>query len=585
MQQQKWLTLGISAAIASVIASVILASNKPANIIAASALGALGGVFLTHSRTTQASRLERLTLANENLNQTLDRLEKILHENNQEIATLKDKIEQPKPKLITTATDPKIHKLEDLLHKNYTEIANLKQKIEQPQNSLLPTAKNVAILYDIENLLKGYNMPRNILKKISLREILETIQKSPLVDTIAIQQAYANWSDGRLRLLRTELNELGIQPMQIFGFSYEPIKNAADIQLVIDAIDLAYLRSKINIFVIVSGDGGFAALAKKLHEYGKTVIGCAYQNSTSKIFRSVCDDFIWIPDPEETAPETPPIVDRPEVKPKPTLSKNNGLDNLTNRLVSDIEPEEASLNDNFAAVIAKTKEILNWYANDQSSRSKLMSKGIYSSTFKEATKRILPNLNPLEIGFVKFIEYMQYVCKETELCVARIPPSDIVLVLRDSPQSDATILPDLDTREVHSLETYQVILATGSPLFRLASPLETLEVASWIIENPIEQKDIGEATAMVFQGLNETVSENAVKQTLLSFNSAGILQAESEDVSRSERKLSLQHEQYDSVDKILRDLRKAIQDKIERTLSSTQDEILNQILPAIAPSE
>lgn len=577
MQKQKWLTLGISAAIASAIASVILVSNKPANIIAASALGALGGVFLTHSRTTQASRLERLTLANESLNQTLDRLEKVLHQNNQEITILKNKLDQSKPKIITTGSENKNQKLEDLLSKNYNEIIQLQQKIEQLENGDT-TPKNVAILYDIENLVKGYSMPRNILKKMSLREILETIQKSDLINTIAIQQAYANWSDGRLRLLRTELNELGIEPIQIFGFSHEPIKNAADIQLVIDAIDLAYLRSKIDIFVIVSGDGGFAALAKKLHEYGKTVIGCAYENSTSKTFRSVCDDFIWIPDPEENPVETSPPPDRTEVKTKPTPKKNNGLDTRTTRVVSDIEPEEASLNDNIEAVIAKSKEILNWYANDQGSRGKLASKGIYSSAFKEATKRILPNLNPLEIGFVKFIEYMQYVCNNTELCVARIPPSDIVLTLRDSHPQNAVILPDLEAREIHSLETYQVILATGVPLFRLGSPSETRAIASWLVEHPIQQKNIGEATEMAFRDLNETIPENTVKQTLLSFVSAGILQADSEDIPLYERKLSLQ---YDAVDTIIMDLRKAIQDKIEKTLSSTQVEILDRILPAI----
>jgi len=73
-----------------------------------------------------------------------------------------------------------------------------------------------------------------------------------------------------------EINELGIDPIQIYGFGFFKgiEKNAADIQLTIDAVELALTRPTIKVFVIIFGDGGFTALVKKMHEYGKTVMKC-----------------------------------------------------------------------------------------------------------------------------------------------------------------------------------------------------------------------------------------------------------------------------------------------------------------------
>ncbi|MEI7911223.1 MAG: NYN domain-containing protein [Verrucomicrobiota bacterium] len=115
---------------------------------------------------------------------------------------------------------------------------------------------NTAVFYDIENLLGGYNFNVQWVAELSLKDILTRIRATGLTGRIAVQRAYANWSDPRLGILRNEINELGIDPIQIFGFSRDAKRNAADIQLAIDAIDLAHLRPAIGTFVIVSGDGG-----------------------------------------------------------------------------------------------------------------------------------------------------------------------------------------------------------------------------------------------------------------------------------------------------------------------------------------
>ncbi|MFP4007188.1 MAG: NYN domain-containing protein [Spirulinaceae cyanobacterium] len=571
MQHQKWFTLGISTAIASAVASVVLFSNKPASIIAASTLGALGGVFMTQSQHRQSSRLERLTLAQEDLAKTVTQLTILLDRNYQNLAKLQQKIEHSNNQL-SENSQLNSSSLETLLKHNNSEIANLQLKIKNLETRP-KSSKNVAVLYDIENLIKGYSFSRKMLAKLSLKKILNTIEKSEIIDTIAIQQAYANWSDARLKLMRTELNELGIEPVQVFGFSQEPIKNAADIQLVIDAIDLAYLRTSIDIFVIVSGDGGFAALAKKLHEYGKIVIGCAYQNSTSKTFRSVCDDFIWIQDPETE------LKSKPESKQKSIPKKKKGLDIYNTRLVTEIETSTETNNPEI--FLGKTKEIINWYAQDEDARQQLLDKGISLSTIQVAIKRLIPNLKILHFGFVKFIEYIQYACRDTPICVVRLQPSSNVLILRESPVENAIFLPDLEVREIQSIDTYRAILATGIPIFRLPEMSELHAIATWIVQNPLQQQLLGTAIQNVFTGLNQTISEEAIKQTLLGFVSANILIGESEQSRLSEKRLSLSSQ---SVEDIFTVLRQALSQKIIASLAAVDLEIDSDIFAQIVPN-
>ncbi|MEJ2669211.1 MAG: NYN domain-containing protein, partial [Gammaproteobacteria bacterium] len=212
---------------------------------------------------------------------------------------------------------------------------------------------NTVILYDIENLLKGYNFSQQMAAKLSLEEIVSAIKQTERLGQIAVQRAYANWSDPRLAIMRGEINELGIDPIQVFGFSRDQKKNAADIQLAIDAIDLAHVRPAIQVFVIVSGDGGFASLAKKLHEYGKTVIGCAYQRATNKIFQAVCDDFVWISDPEEGEHQERAKRHSGDIAVSEVTDPHNVKLASKIKKVTTLDPQ---------AAFAKANEVLTWYA-------------------------------------------------------------------------------------------------------------------------------------------------------------------------------------------------------------------------------
>ncbi|WP_392534716.1 NYN domain-containing protein [Nostoc sp. C117] len=206
----------------------------------------------------------------------------------------------------------------------FTVTANTSSKSEQ---------FNTAIFYDIENLTMGRSNPN---LNFSLKQIQANLEQTNLVNKIAIQCAYADWSDSRLRLLKNEIQELGIEAVQIFDYSHK--RNAADMQLAIDVMELAQSRPTLQVFVIVSGDGAFAALAKKLHEYGKTVIGCAYEGQINRVLKSVCDRFLPIPAPQAKIEETQ-VTQLPSNSPS-----NDDIFLVTKKILQDIKQNSEQAN-------------------------------------------------------------------------------------------------------------------------------------------------------------------------------------------------------------------------------------------------
>jgi hypothetical protein len=397
------------------------------------------------------------------------------------------------------------------------------------------------------------------------------VKQTEKVGHIAVQRAYANWSDPRLAILRGEISELGIDPIQVFGFSRDQKKNAADLQLAIDAIDLAHVRPALEVFVIVSGDGGFAALAKKLHEYGKTVIGCAYRNATNRTFQAVCDDFVWIEDPEGDEGQDSHVLS--------TFVRNRieVSDQRNVRLTSKISrTTSASLN----AALSKTREVLDWYASDPISRSDLIRKGIHLSVIREAIGYAIPNFLPSRYGFPKFLEYLQFACKGTQLCVVIPPDSHVVLALREKIISGSELLPDIDLDNLHSVDRYRSLLATGSPMFRLPLPTDLQEVARCLVNNPPYQADLGTIIENVTRDLDRFVSSEVVKLAVLALVSADAFERAPEGAAISEQTLNLRREFY-SLPALIGILRNAARSKLAECLTEVRDDVLFELLPQI----
>src|SRR5688572_19077776 len=68
-------------------------------------------------------------------------------------------------------------------------------------------------------------------------------------------------------------------------------KNATDIRLAVDAMELVFTRPEIGTYILLSGDSDFASLVTKLKEYGKYVIGVGIRESSSDLLVTNCDEY------------------------------------------------------------------------------------------------------------------------------------------------------------------------------------------------------------------------------------------------------------------------------------------------------
>ena len=433
-------------------------------------------------------------------------------------------------------------------------------------------AFKTAVFYDIENLLKGYSFSQQLIMNLSLKEILQTTKESYNLEGLAVQKAYANWSDPRLAVMRGEINELGIDPVQVFGFSWENKKNAADIQLAIDAIDLAYTRPAIDTFVIVSGDGGFSALAKKLHEYGKTVIGCAYRGATNNVFRAVCDGFVWINDPEpEEDNEDGQRISVASASKSSTWYQVSDPRNI--RLTQKVK---VATDTGREQVIQKSREVVAWYLADAGSKKDMLRTGIFLSVVQEAMKYAIPDFQQSKLGYLKFVEYMQNICTGTELCVAKPPGSGAVLSIRGEAGKSWEILPDIESQETHSVGNYQAVLAAGIPMFRLPDETVLVAAAKWLSEHGRVKDSFGRLVDRASAALPE-ISSESIKSAILSFASADVFVREPVLSQISEQVWRLRQE-FSDYRLILEQLFISVEQKLKRSIGDFQRSILEEVI-------
>ena len=169
----------------------------------------------------------------------------------------------------------------------------------------------MAVFLDLENLALGAREAE--FPDFDIRKVLERLL---VKGTIVVKRAYCDF--GRYRDSKRMLHEAAFELIEIPHLNQSG-KNSADIRMVVDALDLCYTNSHINTFVIVSGDSDFSPLVSKLRENAKTVIGVGVKRSTSDLFRSNCDDFIYYDDlvREELAKKRAEIAAQPAAAPIP----------------------------------------------------------------------------------------------------------------------------------------------------------------------------------------------------------------------------------------------------------------------------
>lgn len=105
----------------------------------------------------------------------------------------------------------------------------------------------------------------------------------------SVRRIYGDFSGGQLKSWADILQKHAIDPYQ--QFAYTKGKNASDIALVIDAMDLLH-SGRFDGFCLVSSDSDFTRLASRLREQGADVYGFGAQK-TPESFRQACRRFIY----------------------------------------------------------------------------------------------------------------------------------------------------------------------------------------------------------------------------------------------------------------------------------------------------
>lgn len=147
------------------------------------------------------------------------------------------------------------------------------------------TEERIALYVDFENIALG---ARDRGVELDIAVVMDALSER---GRVVVRRAYADWNlftEFRSQLLsqRIEMIEM---PQRAGTFR----KNAADIKLAVDAIELLFERAFITTFVIASGDSDFTPLVLKLRELNKKVIGVGVEGSTSQLLPGACDEFLF----------------------------------------------------------------------------------------------------------------------------------------------------------------------------------------------------------------------------------------------------------------------------------------------------
>jgi uncharacterized protein (TIGR00288 family) len=242
--------------------------------------------------------------------------------------------------------------------------------------SILDSDATMAVFLDLENIAIGALEAQ--FPAFDIRKVLERLL---LKGHIVVKKAYCDFD--RYKSFKRGLHEAAFELIEI-PHVRQSGKNSADIRMVVDALDLCYTKSHVDTFVIISGDSDFSPLVSKLRENAKTVIGIGVKKSTSDLFISNCDEFIYYDD----LVRVEQVKRRPNAAPsarstKPAPERNHG---------------SGPSIDGALDLLAKTLEALRAERGEDYP--------IRGSLVKQAIKRQNPGFNERAHGFRAFNELL-----------------------------------------------------------------------------------------------------------------------------------------------------------------------------------
>jgi uncharacterized protein (TIGR00288 family) len=228
----------------------------------------------------------------------------------------------------------------------------------------------MAVFLDLENIAIGAQ--ESHYPSFSIQKVLERLL---LKGHIVVKKAYCDF--GRYATFKRDLHEAAFELIEI-PHVRQSGKNSADIRMVVDALDLCYTKGHVDTFVIISGDSDFSPLVSKLRENAKKVVGVGVKNSSSDLFISNCDEFIYYDD---------------LVRAEPARTRRRASAGSTESRPPVGEVKGPSLEKAFGQLVETLEAI---------TQERAAGEPVWGSMIKQALQRRNPGFNQRAYGFRSF---------------------------------------------------------------------------------------------------------------------------------------------------------------------------------------
>jgi uncharacterized protein (TIGR00288 family) len=245
------------------------------------------------------------------------------------------------------------------------------------------TTYTLAVYLDLENIALGAQEAR--FPQFDIGKVFERLL---LKGNIVVKRAYCDFE--RYKDFKRPLHEAAFELIEI-PHVRQSGKNSADIRMVVDALDLCYTNEHVDAFAIISGDSDFSPLVSKLRENGKRVIGVGVKNSTSDLFISNCDEFIYY---DDLVRITPPKA-RPRVAGSVAVAASPKVVAAAAAGGAARNPDPAKA---LEVVVATVRALTEERGADEI---------IWASMVKQAIKRGHPGFNERAYGFSAFTDLLR----------------------------------------------------------------------------------------------------------------------------------------------------------------------------------
>jgi len=248
-----------------------------------------------------------------------------------------------------------------------------------------PNTRNMALFCDFENVALGVRDAK--YAAFDIRKVLERLL---LKGNIVVKKAYCDWE--RYKEFKKAMHEAAFELIEIPHVRMSG-KNSADIRMVVDALDLCYTKSHVDMFVIISGDSDFSPLVSKLRENNKTVIGVGVKSSTSDLLIANCDEFIYYDD----------LAREPENKRKrrsrPAAKKSAApRDKDSKEKEPELPPADDRKQEALDLVMATVEDLFEERGQEEK---------VWASMVKQTLKRRKPGFNESYHGFRTFGQLLE----------------------------------------------------------------------------------------------------------------------------------------------------------------------------------